>query len=277
MTLAPATLQPLTGKTEGTALAVQFNPSSLRIQLTNHTQGPRDPTGPAEQTTGGTATLTLDLHFDSADEGTTDSPVNVRKRTSQVAQYLTPQKGNKEAPPRVRFQWGEVIFEGVMTSMSEDLDLFAESGVPLHAKVSITIEGQDPSFESGATGPASATGAGATPPGGGAFGAGGGVGLGMSAGFGAAIGGRVDLPQLSIGGGISGGLGGGLSIGLSASVSGGFGTPGVGVALDGESPSAFAARMGLDPAAWRALAAPGGVGGLSLAAGTEVAFPQGVG
>jgi Contractile injection system tube protein len=276
--LAKATLQPLTGEpdaqVEGTALPVQFNPSTLRIQLTSHTEGPRNPAGPAEQHTGGTSTLSLDLHFDSADEGTTDSPVNVRIRTAEIAKYLLPGGEGKTSPPRVRFQWGEMIFEGVVSTMSEDLDFFAATGVPLRAKVAISIQGQDPRFEALATGPGSATGSGAAAPGGGAFGAGRGVGLGMSAGFGAAIGGGLDLPQLSIGAGA--GLTGGLSIGVGVSLSGGFGVPRVGVALDGESPPAFAARMGMDPAAWRALAAPGGVG-LAMTAGTEVAFPKGVG
>ncbi len=275
--LQPATLRPLFGDAkspkQGKAVPVQFNPTSLRITLTSQTQSPRTPTGPAAQATGANATLSLDLHFDTADEGTTDAPADVRKKTQQVAVYLTPgiEKGKKSSPPRVRFQWGKFILDGVMTSMTEDLDYFSAEGVPLRAKVSISIEGQNPAHEALATSPGSATGAGATTPGGGAFSAAGGVGLGMSASFGAAVGGQLDLPQLTIGGG----LGGGLSVGLGASVSGGFGDVRVGVALDGESPAAFASRMGLDPAAWRALAAPGGVG-LSLAAGTEIAFPKGV-
>jgi hypothetical protein len=286
MSLAKAILQPLRAdrgaEPEGTPVRVQFNPASLRISLQNNVEGGRTQTRQVEQHTGtSSATLTLDLHFDTADEGTTAAPVNVRSRTAGVAQFVLPQTGaSKQAPPRVRFQWGDLIFDGVMTSFAEDLDLFSEGGVPLRAKVSVSISGQNPAFESLAGGPGAATGAAARPPGGGALGFGGGAGLGLSGGFGAALGGgRIDLPQLEIGGGVGGGLAlgaGGLSGGLSGALTGGFGAPRVGVALGGESPAAFAARMGLDPAAWRTLAAPGGVS-LSLSAGAEIAFPQAAG
>ncbi len=274
-----ATLQALKGEKGGTPdgdrVSVQFNPASLKIAFKIHTTGARTPAGPAEEHTGATSTLSLDLHFDTADEGTTDKPVNVRTRTAIVARFVLPRPPSSpdasQGPPRVRFQWGEWIYDGVMSALSEDLELFSSSGVPLRAKTTVTIDGQDPKFEALATGPGSANDAGASVPGGG-FGASAGfsagfgasAGLGVSAGFSASIGGGAGVPALSIGGGA----------GISAGVSQSFGSAKIGVALDGESPPDFAARNGLDPAAWRALAAPGGVG-LKLEAGTEVAFPSG--
>ena len=148
--LQKATLQALKGEPgsalEGQPVAVQFNPSSLRIQFQSHTAGGVTPGAPVKAHTGDNSTLTLDLHFDSADEGTTDAPVNVRQRTAQVARFVLPRPHGdpKQGPPRVRFHWGDLIYDGVMSSLSEDLDLFAASGVPLRAKVSIAILGQDP-------------------------------------------------------------------------------------------------------------------------------------
>jgi len=277
--LQQATLQalkPTGGDTEGPLTKVQFNPSSLKIQLATQTTPARSPTGPAEQYTGASSTLTLDLHFDSADEGTTATPVNVRDRTAHVARFVLPGvKGDaRQAPPNVRFHWGDLKFDGVMTTMTEDLDFFADSGVPLRSKVSIIIQGQDPAFEALATGPGADAAAGASVAGGGGDGIGFGAGAGMSAGFGVSIGGGASfgMPQLSLGGAVGAGISAGGGAGISAS----FGAATVGVALDGESPADFAVRSGLDPAAWRALAAPGGIE-LSLKAGTELAFPRGAG
>jgi hypothetical protein len=64
----------------------------------------------------------------------------------------------------------------------------------------------------------------------------------------------------------AGGVGSGASasVGLGASAS-------VGVALEGESSAEFAARVGVDPAAWRGLQI-GGESSISLSAGVEVGF-----
>ena len=203
----------------------------------------------------------------------------MRKRTAQVLQFVLPQKVDEktQAPPRVKFQWAELIAVGVMTAANEDLDLFSATGVPLRAKVAVTILIQDPLVAVDAVKSASPGGGGAATAGG-ASGAGGEIGfgasVGVSASFGASIGGgaSIGLPQLSIGGS----AGASVSISGGASASASFGAAKVGVALDGESPADFAARNGLDPLAWRALATPGGIE-LSLKAGTEVAFPRSAG
>jgi Contractile injection system tube protein len=230
---------------DGDPIPVQFNPASLHFVLSSTTDGPGTPARQAEQSLGaGNLTLTLDLHFDTADEGTTDAPHNVRLKTAQVAQFMQPTRGSREAPPRVRFAWGDFQIDGVMGSYTEDVDLFSPQGVPLRAKVSISIRGQNPDVAANRTGAGAATGAGATPPGGG--GGGGAVG---TTGFGASL-----------------SVGASLSIGASVSLGAGVTT---GVAIGGESAAEFAARMGVDPAAWRGLAA-GLDSTVSIEAGTEI-------
>src|SRR5439155_18873699 len=173
-------------------------------------------------------TLSLDLVFDTADQASADGEaVNVRDLSKGVSRFVLPevQGSRKQAPPRVRFAWGTFVFDGVMSQLSEDIDLFSETGVPLRSKVSIAVKEQNPEFIAGRLGPAAATGAGASPPGGGGAGPG----------------------------------------------SAGSGGDSTGLALGGESAADFAARMGLDPAAWRGLA--GGLSStLSLSAGLEIDF-----
>jgi hypothetical protein len=264
--LQKATLQKLKGgadpETDGDPIPVQFNPSTLHFTLASSTDGQGTPAREAVQSLGsGNLTLTLDLHFDTADEGTTEEPSNVRDKTAQVAQFMLPTPGSSAPPPRVRFHWGDFILDGVMGSYTEDVDLFSPQGVPLRAKVSISIRGQNPDLAANRAGPGAATGADATPPGGGGGGAGGGGGGGApgTLGFGAG---------LSVGGSLS--LGASVGAGLSLSAS-----AGVGVAIGGESAAEFAARMGVDPAAWRGIAA-GLDSTISIDAGTEIDFSAGL-
>lgn len=229
MSLAKAQLIALKGDKKSTALDtsipplnVQFNPASLRLQLTNDTAGGRTRGHQAEQHLGdGSTQLTFDLHFDTADTGD-----NVRKQVELVEKFVLPSTpSSKKAPPRVQFHWGEFIFEGVMSGLQEEIDLFSAEGVPLHSKVSVTIKGQDPKrTASEEADPARGTS-------------------------------QVPGAQ-SAGPGTNGG-----------------GAPGdrAGTALGGESAAAFAARMGLDPSAWRGLGA-GLDSPLSLAAGLEIDF-----
>ncbi|MFC4065961.1 CIS tube protein, partial [Actinoplanes subglobosus] len=149
------------------AVPVQFNPTSLKVQMSNSTDGAGSRGRQVQQYNGSASTtLSVQLEFDTADEGTTAEPVDVRGRTSAVARFILPGgSGSKQAPPRVQFRWGTIIVGGVMTSMSEDLTLFSGQGVPLRSAVSIDIRQQDRKFEALETGPGANPDTGAAPSG----------------------------------------------------------------------------------------------------------------
>jgi len=211
------------------AVDVQFNPTTLRLQLANQTSGGSSRGAQVRQYTGtSSTTLTLDLVFDTADEGTTEQPRSVREKTSMVERFVLPQGegDDKQAPPKVRFQWGDLIIDGLVESVNIDFDHFAANGTPLRAKVGLSIKEQDSRYmflESGAGANAPSN---APTPG---------------------------SPSAATPG--SSGSGGDRSA----------------LALAGESAADFAARMGLDPSAWRGLAA-GLDASLSLEAGLEIGF-----
>ncbi len=73
--------------------------------MTNNVDGGNSVTRQAKQGTGRSSdTLTVDLVFDTADEGTTDKAKSVRTLTAQVVQFVRakPAKGKaKQTPPRV--------------------------------------------------------------------------------------------------------------------------------------------------------------------------------
>lgn len=213
------------GTEVGTPVDVQFNPTTLRVQMSNKTAGGAQAGSQPKQKAGeGTTTLSLELVFDTADEGTTASPVPVTKKTALVEKFVRPRgtQPSQQTPPRVQFKWNGFVMKGVMESLSIDIDLFAADGTPLRAKCAISIKGQDPTYA-------------------------------YKEGEGS---GAVKPPTPT----------------QAAAGSGTGATPDkMAPALDGESLSQFAARMGLDPSAWRALAA--GIGNpMSLSAGVEIAF-----
>ena len=242
MSLEKATIFEMDGTSETNPFPVQFNPTTLTLSLANRVEGGETVGKVVRQNLGpSSTTLSVDLVFDTADEGTTSDPVSVRTKTKKLEKFLVPKNtgGQKGAPPRIKFTWGDLAVEGVTDSLTIDFDHFAANGCPLRAKVSLSIRGQDRDNELTSI---KDSRAGAPPP-------------GQSSGGG-----------LGTGAGVSAGIGLGVSAtpGVSLSAS-------VGVALGGESAGEFAARVGVDPAAWRGLDI-GAESSLSLSAGVEVGF-----
>jgi hypothetical protein len=251
--LAKAMLTELnaSNRTVGQPVAVQFNPASLRMQLSNRSSGGAQAGSPARQRAGeGSLSLSFDLQFDSADEGTAEAPVSVLRKTAPVERFVRP-RGNapgEEAPPRVQFEWGGVKVQGVMESLSLDLDLFAFDGTPLRARCAVQIKGQDPSYACAPQG----------------AGAGGGAG---QAAVNAALQSLANVQGLMQGAALADALGQGLT-GAAKTLDS------VTRALSGESLPQLAQRAGLDPKAWRELAPGAGANPQSLPAGREVAVPK---
>ncbi len=158
--LVKAQLEPV-GKSSGKAITVQFNPSTLRLQMSNNVDIKKAfGNKPATQYDGtSTATLSFDLIFDTADRGTTENPVDVRDQVDPLRQFLLPAKAAKAVPPRVRFIYGTFRLVGILTALNVDYDLFAASGVPLRAKCAVTIKEHLPEYEANQLGPGGNTGA----------------------------------------------------------------------------------------------------------------------
>ena len=127
----------------GTLVDVQFNPTSLRVQISNRTAGGQQAGSQARQRPGtGEMQVSFDLAFDTADEGTTAQGVSVLTRTAAVERFVRPRgpRAGQEAPPRVVFKWGGFVVQGTMESANIDLDLFDAQGLPLRAKVSLGMQ-----------------------------------------------------------------------------------------------------------------------------------------
>jgi hypothetical protein len=154
--LVKASLDVLDRKGKATeTIPVQFNPTTLQLQMTNSVDGGKSRGRQTQQYNGRSSTqLSLTLEFDTADEGTDDSPVDVRTKTDRVRQFVLPAgKKSKQAPPRVKFRWGTFELIGVMNSLSEELSLFSRDGAALRSKLTVQIKEQDPKFDALERGP----------------------------------------------------------------------------------------------------------------------------
>jgi hypothetical protein len=146
---------------DGKVVNVQFNPESLKISLSNENRGGNQPGGSSRQFVGsGSSKLSVELLFDTTVEGS-----DVRRKTEEVAYFVMAKQqanqNNQRTPPRVRFEWGTFIFEGVMDSMDETLDYFSEEGVPMRATVALNLSRDDIVFLFGQLEQASGRGQGA--------------------------------------------------------------------------------------------------------------------
>ena len=130
---------------EAIDVEVHFNPSSLNYTLSNALQ-PGDGGDRKKQFVSQTsATLTMDLVFDSTDSGD-----DVREATDQMARLLRPHgPSGKQVPPLVEFSWGAYAFNGLVSQYKEGIEYFSADGVPLRSTINLTLTSQDVSFDSG--------------------------------------------------------------------------------------------------------------------------------
>ncbi len=136
--------------TVGNKVNVQFNPETLKMTYSNQISGKDNKGGAAIQfTSQGTTKLSFDLWFDvSAPQQAAAKLDDVGKLTDKVLKFMKTKQitddDNKTqyTPPGCRFQWGSFLFEGVMDSVSENLEFFSAKGKPLRASLSVSLTKQ---------------------------------------------------------------------------------------------------------------------------------------
>ena len=121
-------------------IPVMFNPPEYRIQKTNQFAEVGIPglgSSLLQFVKGGSETLSMDLFFD-----TTDLGVDVRVFTELVVS-LTSLNAKTHAPPSLIFIWGTLIFPCVLESVTQQFDYFNPIGMPLRAKLTVSLKGRD--------------------------------------------------------------------------------------------------------------------------------------
>jgi hypothetical protein len=151
----------------GNAIDVQFNPSSLKVSLSNTLkENARNGNSRSAQFVDkSSSNLTIELIFDttyiepsgggqgggqtasnagsnSSSKKTIEQGSDVRLETKKIADtFIKPVEDGKKmkAPKRCLFQWGAFEFLGLVQSFDETLDFFSPEGRPLRATVSLKL------------------------------------------------------------------------------------------------------------------------------------------
>ena len=127
---------------------VQYNPTAFQydkaVTWQEHEAQGTDKPSPIEFQKNSPATLSMDLLFDTTNEGG-----DVREKWVNGILFLTnpmvkPSKGeagklDKKRPPRVTFMWSSFKFTGVIASANVTYLMFGSSGTPVRAKVSVQM------------------------------------------------------------------------------------------------------------------------------------------
>jgi nucleoid-associated protein YgaU len=121
-------------------IPVMFNPPEYQLQLSNQYAEVGIPglgSSLLQFVKGSAQTLTMELFFD-----TTDTGIDVRLFTGLVL-ALTNVNSDTHAPPRLMFIWGSLLFPCVLESVTQKFDYFNPIGMPLRARLNVTLKGND--------------------------------------------------------------------------------------------------------------------------------------
>ncbi len=121
----------------GEEITVMFNPEEYSIDKAvnwkdHPTPGLNAP--PQEFTMGQGRTLNVKLFFDTSHNWS-----DVRVHTQKIYN-LTLIKEDTHRPPLVKFEWGSLAFQGVITNLSQRFTMFNKSGEPVRATLDISFK-----------------------------------------------------------------------------------------------------------------------------------------
>ncbi len=117
------------------AIEVQFNPASLKVNLTNSLRAAdKSSDTQAQYIESSSSSLAIELLFDSTGDNT-----DVRLKTVKIAEAFMKPRENNQAPRVCRFQWGSFSFNGMLQGFDETLDYFAPEGIPLRSTLSLSF------------------------------------------------------------------------------------------------------------------------------------------
>jgi len=119
-------------------IPLRFNPTEYQLQKGNNFAEipiPGLETPPIQFVRGASEKLSVDVLVD-----TSDTLADVRKAYVNALRELMNLNRELHAPPIVRFTWDTEVFRGVLESLNVTYTLFMPDGIPLRAKLSITMK-----------------------------------------------------------------------------------------------------------------------------------------
>jgi LysM repeat protein len=136
--LVQAYLEIVAPRVPDPVIPLKFNPTEYQIQKANNFAEIAIPgleTPPIQFIRGASAKLTAEVLVDTSDtlEDVRDKYVNKLRGLMNLNREL-------HAPPIVAFTWDQQVFRGVLDSLNVTYTLFTSDGMPLRAKLSISMK-----------------------------------------------------------------------------------------------------------------------------------------
>lgn len=137
-TLVQAYLEIVAPQVANPIIPLCFNPTEYQLQKANNfaeipIPGLESP--PIQFVRGGAEKMTAEVMVD-----TSDTLDDVRVTYVNALRGLLDLNRELHAPPVVRFVWDTQVFRGVIESLNVTYVLFTSDGVPLRAKLSLTLK-----------------------------------------------------------------------------------------------------------------------------------------
>jgi hypothetical protein len=118
-------------------IPLMYNPTEYEIQKTNNFAEigvPGLDTPPLQYVRGGVTRFKADLLVD-----TSDTLADVSALYTEPLRKLMNVNGDIHAPPILRLVWNGVLFVGVLENLTVTFILFTPQGVPIRAKLSVSL------------------------------------------------------------------------------------------------------------------------------------------
>lgn len=119
-------------------IPLRFNPTEYQLQKSNtfaEIPIPGLESPPIQFVRGASEKLTAELIVD-----TSDTLDDVRKAYTNGLRDLMRINADLHAPPIVRLTWDDQVFKGVVESLNITFTLFTPDGIPLRAKLNLTLK-----------------------------------------------------------------------------------------------------------------------------------------
>lgn len=140
----------------GQKFFVQFNPKELKLEDTaswksSDEQGKPQPLLTYEK--GEAAALTMDLIFDTTDQGgsSIQGRIDALRAFLNTSIPVTNAGGQSKRPPYIDFHWKSFHFQGVCEKVAASILMFKADGTPVRAKVTVTLKERQVESGNGST------------------------------------------------------------------------------------------------------------------------------
>src|ERR1700719_553721 len=136
--LIKAYLEIVAPKVDDPIIPLRFNPTEYQIQKANNFAEVAIPgleSPPIQFVRGSSEKLTMEVLVD-----TSDTLADVRVQYVNKLRNLLNLNRELHAPPVVRLAWDSEVFRGVLESLNITYVLFTPDGIPIRAKLSISLK-----------------------------------------------------------------------------------------------------------------------------------------